>query len=67
MSQPKPEPDDYPVLPDLMEPIDRAERERLLVEAEAEIEAGYGIPHDAVRAWLKELAAGRSAPPPCDL
>jgi hypothetical protein len=57
---------DYEVLPDLMEPADPAERERLLIEAEAEIEDGHGTSHDEVLAWLKELAAGHPLPPPCD-
>jgi hypothetical protein len=51
---------------DLLEPTDPAERERALVEAEAEIEAGQGTPHDQVRTWLRDLAAGKAAPPPCD-
>jgi len=31
-----------------MEPADPAERERLLIEAEAETEDGHGTPHDEV-------------------
>ena len=66
MSIPRTNYDYLPVPAELMEPTDPAERERLLVEAEAEIEAGHGIPHAQVRAWLAELAAGRPAKAPCD-
>ncbi len=65
MAHPKTEPN-AAVPRELMAPTDPAERERALVAAEAEIEAGCGTPHDEVRAWLMELAAGRSLPPPCD-
>ena len=39
--------------------------ERALLEAEAELAAGKGIPHDTVRLWLKKLASGQYEPPPC--
>lgn len=39
--------------------------ERALAEAEAELAAGEGVPHDKVRVWLKSLAAGRYERPPC--
>jgi hypothetical protein len=65
MAHPKTDPN-AGVPPDLLEPSDPAERERALVAAEADIEAGNGTPHDEVRAWLLDLAAGRSLPPPCD-
>jgi len=39
--------------------------ERALAEAEAELDAGKGVPHERVREWLNDLAAGRSSPPPC--
>lgn len=65
MPQPKPEPDDA-LPPELAEPTDPAERERLLLEAEAEIEAGHATPNDDVLTWLRELAAGHHMPPPCD-
>jgi hypothetical protein len=58
--------EDYPVPLHLVEPTDPAERKRLLDEAEASIEAGRGIPHEQVAAWLFELAAGRPAKAPCD-
>jgi len=40
-------------------------KERAIAEARAQLDAGLGVPHDAVRGWLKELAAGRRLPPPC--
>ena len=33
-------------------------------EADAEIEAGLGVPHERVREWLLKLAAGEQVPPP---
>ena len=65
MANPKPH-DSSMMPPELAEPTDPAERERLLVEAEAGIEAGNGTPGEEVAAWLLELAAGRYLPPPCD-
>ena len=44
---------------ELMGPSDPVEREGVLVGADADIDAGGGVPHDAVRTWLIELAAGR--------
>ena len=32
--------------------------------AEAEIEAGKGVPHERVREWLLKLAKGEKVPPP---
>ena len=57
--------DNYPVPPHLTEPTDLAERKRRLDAAEASIDAGHGVPHVQVRAWLTELAAGRPAKAPC--
>ncbi len=65
MAHPKTAPG-FRVPPDLMEPTAPAERERLLIEAEAEIEAGHGPSHADVMAWLRDMAAGRVSPPPCD-
>jgi len=39
---------------------DEARRDAL---ADAEIEAGKGVPHDKVRAWLLRLANSKKAPP----
>jgi predicted transcriptional regulator len=43
---------------------DEAEEARLDAVAEAEIDAGLGVPHERVRAWLAELARGERIPPP---
>ena len=51
---------------DLTEPTNATERGRLLVEAEADIKAGYGTPGTEVASWLLDLTAGRHASPPCD-
>lgn len=45
-------------------PLDEAEEARLDAEAEAEIEAGKGVPHEKVREWLEKLARGENIPPP---
>lgn len=37
-----------------------------IAEAEAEIDAGKGVPHAKVREWLLKLAKGEIAPPPCE-
>jgi hypothetical protein len=34
--------------------------------AEAELDAGKGIPHEKVREWLLKLAKGEITPPPCE-
>jgi len=38
---------------------------RAIAEAEAEIDAGKGVPHKKVRQWLRKLARGKITPPPC--
>jgi predicted transcriptional regulator len=38
---------------------------RAIAEAEAEIDAGKGVPHEKVREWLLKLAKGENIPPPC--
>ena len=50
--------------PENLEPLDSAERERRLAQAEASIEAGKGVSHERVRTWLLDLAANRRTPPP---
>ncbi len=45
-------------------PLDDAEEARLDAQAEAEIEAGHGVPHERVRGWLLKLAEGQILPPP---
>ena len=37
---------------------------RAIAEAEAEIDAGQGVPHEVVREWLLKLAQGEVLPPP---
>ena len=43
---------------------DDAEEARLDNVADAEIDAGQGVPHEKVRAWLLRLAKGEVVPPP---
>jgi len=38
---------------------------RAIAEARAQLDSGQGVSNDAVKAWLKDLAAGRRRPPPC--
>ncbi len=45
-------------------PLDEAEEARLDAEADAEIEAGKGVPHERVREWLLKMANGEKVPPP---
>ena len=35
---------------------DAEAEERALREAEAQLDAGQGVPHEVVRAWLQDLA-----------
>ncbi len=45
-------------------PLDEAEEARLDAAADAETEAGLGVPHEQVRDWLMRLAKGEKVPPP---
>jgi len=45
-------------------PLDEANEARLDMMADAEIDAGKGVPHEKVREWLAKLAKGERAPPP---
>ena len=45
-------------------PSDDAEEARLDAIADAQIDAGRGVPHDVVREWLLNLAPSERAPPP---
>ena len=38
--------------------------EQALREAEAQLDAGQGVDHAVVSAWLDQLAEGRRMPPP---
>jgi hypothetical protein len=42
----------------IFDEIDEQEEARAIAEAEAEIDAGKGVPHEKVREWLRKLAAG---------
>jgi predicted transcriptional regulator len=44
--------------------LDEAEEARLDALADADIDAGKGIPHEQVREWLKKLAKGEKVLPP---
>ena len=45
-------------------PPDPEKEARLDAQAEADIDAGLGVPHDRVREWLLRLAEGERRPPP---
>jgi predicted transcriptional regulator len=45
-------------------PLDDEAEARLDAIADAEVDAGLGIPHEEVAAWLKRRAAGENIPPP---
>ncbi len=49
----------------ILDMIDDEAEARAIVAAEAEIDAGKGVPHERVRAWLLKLAKGEVEPPPC--
>jgi predicted transcriptional regulator len=45
-------------------PLDEAEEARLDAEADADIEAGKGVPHARVRAWLESWGKPNELPCP---
>ncbi len=45
-------------------PPDHAAETAADAAADAEIEAGKGVPHERVREWLRKLANGEKLPPP---
>ena len=49
----------------LFDEIDPDAEARAIEEAEAEIAAGEGVPHEKVRDWLEKLSRGEAVPPPC--
>jgi predicted transcriptional regulator len=49
----------------IFEEIDAEIEARAIAEAEAEIDAGKGVPHAKVGEWLLKLAKGKALPPPC--
>ncbi|WP_146208745.1 antitoxin [Azospirillum sp. TSO22-1] len=48
----------------LFEAEDDDAKRRAVAEARAELAAGKGVPHERVREWLNDLAAGRRTPKP---
>jgi hypothetical protein len=48
----------------IFDDIDEGTEARAIAEAEAQIGAGLGVPHERVRKWLLELAAGKMVSPP---
>jgi predicted transcriptional regulator len=50
----------------ILEQIDPDEEAAAIAEAEAEFDAGKGVPHEKVREWLLKLARGEITPPPCE-
>jgi len=50
----------------IFEQEDEEARERALDAARADLDAGHSVDNEKVRAWLKDLAAGRRTPPPCE-
>lgn len=48
----------------LFDTVDEETERMALAEAEAELEAGKGIPHEVVGPWLLKLADGDDAPHP---
>ena len=49
----------------VFEQVDPEVEAAAVAEAEAEFDAGKGIPHEKVREWLLKLARGEIIPPPC--
>jgi predicted transcriptional regulator len=45
-------------------PPDEDRESRLDAIADAEIDAGLGVPHEKIRAWLLKLSKGEWTPPP---
>lgn len=48
----------------IFDPPDDDAEERALRDAEAEIDAGKGVPHDQVRRWLLSWGTDQELPPP---
>jgi predicted transcriptional regulator len=48
----------------IFEVIDEDTEAKAIVQAEAEIDSGKGVPHSRVREWLLKLAKGEVSPPP---
>ena len=53
-------------LKSIFEQVDPDEGTAALAEAEAELDAGKGVPHEKVREWLLKLSRGEIMLPPCE-
>ena len=47
----------------IFDDVDEAIEEASIADANAQVDAGEGIPHEVVGEWLKKLARGEPAPP----
>lgn len=47
----------------IFDDVDEAVEAQAIAEANAEIDAGEGIPHEVVGQWLRKLALGEPARP----
>ena len=47
----------------IFDEADEAIEEAAMAEANAQIDAGHGIPHEVVGEWLLKLARGEAEPP----
>ncbi|MBV9747875.1 MAG: CopG family transcriptional regulator [Acetobacteraceae bacterium] len=48
----------------IFDALDDEAEAQAIARAEAEIDAGKGVPHERVREWLEQLARGANVPPP---
>ena len=48
----------------IFDDVDEAIEAAAVAKAEAELDAGKGIPHEVVGEWLQRLARGERVPPP---
>lgn len=49
----------------ILDTVDEEVEAAAVAEAEAEIDAGKGVPHERVRTWLHQLSNGDVQHPPC--
>jgi predicted transcriptional regulator len=47
----------------IFDDVDEAIEEAAIAEANAQIDAGQGVPHEVVGEWLQKLARGEPAKP----
>jgi hypothetical protein len=50
----------------IIDQIDDESEARAIAEAEAELDAGKGVPYEKGREWLLKLAKGEITLPPCE-